>query len=51
MVQKRREDNEKAIQVAERNRELEAEAEKDKSYFDWNYDISHTNVILRLRKN
>lgn len=49
LVQKRREDNEKTIQIAERNRELEAEAEKDKPYFDWSSDISNTSVILRLK--
>lgn len=49
LIQKRREDNEKTIQIAERNRELEAEAEKDKPYFDWGYNISNTKVILQLK--
>ena len=51
LIRERRKDIEKTIQISERNRELEEEAKMDKSYFDWNYDISHTNVILRLRKN
>lgn len=51
LIKQRREDNEKTIQIAERNRELEEETKKDKSTFDWNYDISHSPVILRLQAN
>lgn len=39
------------LAISERNKELEEAAKMDKSTFDWNYDISHSNVILRLRKN
>lgn len=51
LVKKRREDNEKTILISERNKELEEAAKNDESYFDWNYDISHTAVILRLQSN
>ena len=50
LIQKRREDNEKTLAISERNRQLEEAAEMDKSVFDWNYDISHTSVVLQLQK-
>ena len=34
-----------------RIKELEQEAIKDKEVFDWNIDISNTNVIKRLQAN
>lgn len=51
LVTERKKDHEKTIQIAERNRELEKEAENDKSTFDWNYNISNSPVILRLQSN
>ena len=51
LIQKRRKDNEKAIQIAERNRKLEEEAKNDKSDFDWYFPIGSSPVILQLRKN
>lgn len=51
LIKQRKKDYGKTIQIAERNRELEAEAKNDKSSFDWNYDISNSPVILRLREN
>ena len=51
LVKERKKDHEKTIQIAERNRELEKEAENDKSTFDWNYNISNSPVILRLQSN
>ena len=51
LVKKRKEDNEKAIFISQRNRELEEEAKNDKSNFDWYFPIGSSPVILRLRKN
>jgi hypothetical protein len=51
LINERKKDHEKTIQIAERNRELEKEAENDKSTFDWNYNISNSPVILRLQSN
>jgi len=51
LIKQRREDNEKTLAISERNRELEKATKMDKSSFDWNYDISHSPVILRLQSN
>lgn len=50
LIQKRREDNEKTLLIAERNKELEEAAKQDK-LFDWNADISNTAVIRKLQAN
>lgn len=39
------------LALSQRYKELEDASKMDKSVFDWGYDISNTNVILRLRKN
>ena len=49
LVKKRKEDNEKTILIAERNKELEEAARQDS--FDWMADISNTSVIKRLQAN
>lgn len=51
LINKRREDNEKALEISEHVRQLEEAAKMDKSSFDWSYDISHSPVILRLQSN
>lgn len=51
LIKQREKDYADTLQIAERNRELEAEAKKDKAVFDWNADISHTAVIKRLQAN
>jgi hypothetical protein len=51
LINQRRKDYENTIQISQRNRELEEEAKKDKSYFDWSADISNTAVIKRLQAN
>ena len=51
LLKERKKDHEKTIQIAERNRELEKEAENDKSAFDWNFPIGNSPVILRLQSN
>jgi hypothetical protein len=43
--------NREAILLSERNRELEKEAKKDKSGFNWDYDISSSSVIKRLQSD
>lgn len=43
--------NQETILLSERNRELEEEAKKDKSDFNWHYDISSSSVIKRLQSD
>lgn len=50
LINQRRKDYENTLAISEQNRQLEEAAKVDKSTFDWNYDISHTNVILQLQK-
>lgn len=51
LIEQRRKDYENTLAISERNRQLEEAAKMDKSSFDWNYDISHSPVILRLQSN
>ena len=51
LIKQRREDYERTLEISKQNRELEEKAKEDKSAFDWNYDISHSTVILRLQAN
>ena len=37
--------------LEQKNALLENDAVKDKAFFDWNTDISHTLVIKRLRRH
>ncbi len=39
------------IQLEEQNLELEKRAKEDKTFFDWNADISNSAVIRQLRQN
>lgn len=43
--------NKEKILLSQRNRELEEEAKKDKSSFDWDYNISNSPVIKWLQAN
>lgn len=51
LVNQRRKDYEDTLAISKRNKELEEEAIKDKSYFDWNARIDNTAVIKRLQAN
>ena len=51
LIKQRKKDHEDTLAVSQRNKELEEAHKLDKSTFDWNYDISNSPVILRLRKN
>lgn len=43
--------NKNAVETSKRIEELEREAKKDTSFFNWNADISNTNVVKQLRKD
>lgn len=51
LIKQRKKDYENTLAISKRNKELEEEAIKDKSYFDWNARIDNTAVIKRLQAN
>ena len=51
LIKQREKDYADTLQISERNRELEEEATKEKTYFDWNADISNSGVVRRLQAN
>lgn len=50
LVNQRRKDYEDTLAISKRNKELEEEAIKDKSYFNWMADISRSGVIVKLKQ-
>jgi hypothetical protein len=50
LIKQREKDYADTLQISERNRELEQAVAQDKA-FDWNADISHSPVIMRLQAN
>lgn len=49
LIKQREKDYADTLEISRKAKEIEEAAKMDKSTFDWNYDISHTNVILRLQ--
>lgn len=50
LIKQRKKDYEDTLAISERNKELEKEAAKDKS-FDWGFYIGDSPVIKRLQAN
>lgn len=51
LIKQRKKDYENTLAISERNKELEKAAAKDKTFFDWNANISNSAVIKRLQAN
>lgn len=51
LIKGREKDYADKVELAKRNEELEAEAQKDTTCFTWNTDISHSHIVQRLRQD
>lgn len=51
LIKQRKKDYEDTLAISIKAKRLEEEAEKEKAYFDWSADISHSNVIKQLQSN
>jgi len=51
LIGRLKESYEDNLAISKQNEELKQMAKEDKSGFDWNFDISNTDVVKQLRKN
>ncbi len=51
MLERNKKNNEALARSEKARAELEELANTDTSSFNWNYDISNTDVVMRLREN
>lgn len=51
LIKGREKDYADKVELAKRNEELEEKAAKDTACFGWNTDISHSPIVMQLRKD